>query len=303
MTAPRCILPGTVYLLTRCAVRQHFVFHPCEQRRMQAIFFYHLAVTSQRHGIRVMAACLMSSHYHIVLEDVRGVLPKFVHDFGQSLADTTQPFRRWSGQVMEKGPASYVALPSLKAIVDECAYILANPTAAGAVRYSKDWPGARTRVADVGCGVVETSIPPFRRANKTWPEVATLQYQTPKCVSETMSADELQEAIDARVSELEREAWASHKRDGRGFQGAARACRVSTDKRGVSGEGEPSLNPRFAARDASVLRRAIEAWRKFRQAYDEALAAWRQGNTDVEFPCGTWKMRVLHHANCAPSVA
>ncbi len=57
-----------------------------------------------------------------------------------------------------EGP-SYVELCTPRAVVDEAAYTLANPTAAGLVRFSNEWPGVRTRVSDIGERTVTVERP------------------------------------------------------------------------------------------------------------------------------------------------
>ncbi len=66
-TPPRQILPGTAYLVTRRSAQREFLLKPTELTT--AIFKYVLAVAAQRSGVRLHAACVLSSHYHLVLTD------------------------------------------------------------------------------------------------------------------------------------------------------------------------------------------------------------------------------------------
>jgi hypothetical protein len=45
-----------------------------------------------------------------------------------------------------------------------------------------------------------------------------------------------------------------------------------------------------------ALLRQVAQLRAWREAYRAAFVAWRSGRRDVEFPPGTWKMRVVHGA-------
>ena len=56
---------------------------------------YCLAYAAKRHGIVVHAACLMSTHAHEVITDLRGVYPKFLETFHRNLAVCTKAFRGW----------------------------------------------------------------------------------------------------------------------------------------------------------------------------------------------------------------
>ena len=64
MTAPRSIVPGHTYLLTRRCSERRFFLRPDE--RTTGIFLYCLAEAAERFGIRVLAWMAMSNHYHAV---------------------------------------------------------------------------------------------------------------------------------------------------------------------------------------------------------------------------------------------
>ena len=55
------------------------------------------------------------------------------------------------------------------------------------------------------------------------------------------------------------------------------------------------INPRIACRDKWKRIERIRQRQAFLSQYRHALALWREGNTDVVFPAGTYWMR--HHAN------
>src|SRR5690606_37439422 len=93
---------------------------------------------------------VMSNHYHAIVHDPSGDITVFTEAFHGLLTKATQALRGWQGSVFDGGKPSYVELLTVNAIVDETAYALANPTAAGLVRYSKDWPGVRTRISEIG---------------------------------------------------------------------------------------------------------------------------------------------------------
>jgi hypothetical protein len=53
---------------------------------MEQAYWYCLAYAGKLHGVLVHAACLMSTHSHEVITDVRGEYPKFLQAFHRYLA-------------------------------------------------------------------------------------------------------------------------------------------------------------------------------------------------------------------------
>src|SRR5574340_1339961 len=76
MTAPRQVLPGTIYLVTRRCSERRFFLKP--SKLTNAIFLYVLAVAAERYRIAVHAFCVLSNHYHLLVTDPDARLPAFV---------------------------------------------------------------------------------------------------------------------------------------------------------------------------------------------------------------------------------
>jgi putative transposase len=86
MTRPRIVDPGATLALSRRTTRRHFLLHPDEARHMEQVYWYCLAYAAKLHGVLVHAACLMSTHCHEVITDVRGEYPNGRHRSGEALA-------------------------------------------------------------------------------------------------------------------------------------------------------------------------------------------------------------------------
>jgi len=305
MTQPRQIAPGKTYLITRRTTRRYFIFRPDADGRMQNIFWYCLGVTAGEFGVLVHSATLMSSHPHIVLTDVRGVLPDFLREFHRLLANATKCHRGWPEEVFSANNTNVVELLSANAIVAECGYVIANPVAAGAVRRADEWPGATVAAGDIGRRVVAARRPSayFCGDNPRWPQTVELPITMPRQIIEQLgSADAGRDAIAREGGRREHAAWNDARLHGRGFCGARRSMSLAITSRGSGWESVGSRKPAFASAGDHVLARlAAQGVRGFRRAYREALELWRCGATAVVFPAGTWLMRVLHHATCEPS--
>lgn len=271
---------------------------------MAQIFWYCLGVAAQEFHVTIHAAVLMSTHPHTSVTDNEGNLPDFRRRFHRLLAMCTKAFRGWPEEVFNKSQAGEHELLTPEAMVRNLAYLIANPVLAGAVRYAKDWPGAKTLARDIGTRVIRVVRPAFYLdpANPYWPDVVEIRLEMPEMLIEHYgSVEKAQLAIEAEVKRLEREALRRSKAQGRPFAGARRVLRTKHTARASSHEEFGSLSPQFAAGgDADAARSAIQRLRAFNAAYDIALERWTAGDREARFPHGTWWMRVHHGVRCHP---
>ncbi len=78
MAHPRRIIAGETYLVTRRCYQRTFRLRPCPDTNR--VFLYCLALAAKSTGVLIHAACVMSNHHHLVVTDVRGVLPDFLRE-------------------------------------------------------------------------------------------------------------------------------------------------------------------------------------------------------------------------------
>ncbi len=271
---------------------------------MEQIYWYCLAYAAKLHGVVVHAACLMSTHAHEVITDVRGVYPKFLQTFHRNLALCTKALRGWPDEVFDKRSSGVHALLTSDALIESIAYVIANPVAAGAVRYAKDWPGAQTLPAHVGTRIVRVTRPKhyFDPNSPEWPEELELRLEMPVALQLDYGSALARERIAERVRDKQHQVWNEAKRSGRPFVGPRRVLKVAHTKRAKSYEVFGSLNPQFAASGhRGAATEAVKRIRAFRAQYHGALAKWTIGDRSACFPVGTWWMRVWHGARCGPA--
>ena len=303
MTRRRIIEPGTVWALSRRTTRRHFLLNPDEARQMEQAYWYCLGYAAELHGVLVHAGCLMSTHSHEVVTDVRGELPRFLQTFHRLLALTTKAFRGWPEEVFNKRSSGAHALLTPEATLEALAYLIANPVEALAVRYAKDWPGAHTLPRHIGARTVKARRPKhyFDPDNAAWPEEIELALEMPAALECDYGTELAQERIAQRVRQREHQAWHKAKRTGISFVGRRRVLRLAPTKRARSYEAFGSVDPQFAAAGhRGAATQAVKRLRLFNAQYDQALGAWSAGNRTVRFPTGTWWMRVCHGARCGP---
>ena len=296
VTAPRQVLAGTTYLVTRRCSERRFFLRPSEVTN--AIFLYALAVVAQRYRIAVHAFCVLSNHFHLVATDPYAELPAFMRDFCSLVARATNAsLGRWEGFWASETSYSAVTPASPDDVVAKVAYVLANPVASALVQTGRDWPGVWTGPAQVGSAKLTAARPKvFFSPDGDMPESATLVLAVPPGFA---SAREFQDRVAVATAELE----ARHRREiaeaGRSFLGRARVLAQKWYARPAPGEPRRTLKPRVAARDKWKRIEALTRLSGFLRAYREALAQLRAGVRDVLFPPGTYKLRVEHDVRCA----
>jgi REP element-mobilizing transposase RayT len=294
MTAPRQVLAGAIYLVTRRCTQRQFLLRP--SAITNGVFLYVLALAARRFGVRVHAFCVLSNHYHLVVTDPHAQLPAFSQYLDSLVARALNAsLGRWEAFW---APASYsaVALSSPTDVADKAAYVLANPAAAGLVRRGREWPGLWSAPESIGGGPLRAIRPAtFFRGDGYLPERVELELTAPPGFQ---SAEEFRDQVASALAALEERARRDREAEGRGVVGVARVLAQKPTARPASGEPRRALNPRIAARDKWKRIEALSRLVEFLVDYREAWRARRAGATGVLFPAGTYLMRVAHGAAC-----
>jgi REP element-mobilizing transposase RayT len=301
VSQPRQILPQVTYLITRRTIFRHMLLRPDE--RMTQILLYLLAVFARRDNMQVHAFCAMSTHIHLVVTDLEGNLPRFLHSFNRVVALCTKALRHWPSVVWDKSPTSVVRLESRAAFVEKIAYVIANPVAARLVRFAHQWPGATVFAGESGTLEIRADRPEIYLDpnSPNWPEQAILPVVLPPGI-EPDEAPAFHRQVAAEIARIEQHAQAEMRQQRRSFPNARDLCTVAPQKRATSAEPAVERNPTFAPgrNQVEVGRRAASALKTFRWLYRRALERWRDRERDVVFPAGTWWMRVFHGAAVHP---
>jgi REP element-mobilizing transposase RayT len=295
VTAPRQVLPGTTYLVTRRCSERRFLLRP--SKTTNRIFLYVLAVAAKRFRIRIHAFCVLSNHFHIVLTDPDANLPAFSQYLDSLVARAINAsMGRWESFW---APNSYsaVALLDPDAVVEKIAYVLANPAAAGLVRHGRAWPGLWSDPRQIGGGVIQAERPAvFFLEDGAMPRAASLELSCP-------AGFESVEAFTQRLLDslrlAEDRAAPNLAADNRSFAGVARVLAQKPTARPAPGEPRRGLRPRVASRNECKRIEALGRLAEFACAYREALLRWRKGIRDALFPPGTYLLRLAHGVRCA----
>ena len=295
MTAPRQILGGTTYLVTRRCSERRFFLHPSAE--CTGTFRYVLAVAAARYQIDLHAFCVMSNHFHLVVTDPHARLPDFHRYLDGLVARATNAcLGRWEA-FWDPDSYSAVRLEDAEAVLDKMAYVLANPVAAGLVRRGSEWPGLWSDPGLIGGEPVLADRPgAFFRKDGPMPSVARLALIRPP----GFEADEaFVERLRQRIQDDEDRVAARLADEGRTFLSAPAVLAQDPVDGPKSREPRRRTDPRVATRNVERRVAALQRLRDFARSYREALDAWTEGARDVLFPHGTWLMRVRHAAPCA----
>ncbi len=294
MTAPRYVVPGAQYLLTRRCSERRFFLRP--SKAVNDLLRYVLAVAAERYGVILHAFCVLSNHVHVVLTDARGNLPAFERYLDSLVARSINALHgRWES-FWAPGSYSAVALLSHEDVLAKCAYVLANPVAAGLVRHGSEWPGLWSHPNEIGAGPVVVRRPKhFFREDGPMPETAALELVCPPGFEST---EAFRHQLIAAVTALEDEVASDMASHGRSFRGVRRILAQNPEDRPTSGEPRRELNPRIAGRDKWKRIEAISRLKSFLHDYRLAWLAFRRGIRDVLFPQGTYWMRITYAVRC-----
>jgi REP element-mobilizing transposase RayT len=296
MTAPRQILPGTRYLLSRRCSERRFFLKP--SKALNDVVAYVLAVAAERYGVVIHGFCVLSNHFHCVLTDARGNLPAFEQYLDSLVARSINAlYGRWES-FWAPGSYSAVTLSSAEDVLSKLAYVLANPTTAGLVRRASEWPGLWSGPHRIGAGPVLVRRPEhFFRASGPMPVTTALELVCPPGFE---SVDAFRRQLAAAVTALEDAAARDLASQGHSFLGARRVLAQKPGARPAAGEPRRRLNPRVAGRDKWKRIEAISRLKSFLGEYRAAWLSFTRGVRDTIFPPGTYWMRVAYGVRCAP---
>ena len=288
--------------ITRRVLQRMFRLTPT--KKTTGIIIYLLAVLSQKYGIDIYAACAMSNHWHAVLSGLINDLPNFTRDFHSMTArhinaqygDTEA---LWNGsqtsQVWTEGPED-----TLGKIV----YTKGNVVAAGCVEYGHQWRGLCGAFGDEPITVKRPRG--FLReiedenGEELWPAEATLTFARPPGFDH-LDDDKLAALIQEKVLEAEATARRHIYDQGREFIGMRAVMSQSRYGRPRSRQARGRISPRVACKDKWRRIERLQANKQWLIDYKASLERYNAGERDVEFPYGTYLMRVRHNVNVAPA--
>jgi REP element-mobilizing transposase RayT len=132
----RAELEGSIYHITQRGNRRQAIFESDYERRF---FLEELEVTAERYGWRWLIYCLMTNHYHLVVEIDAPTLGDGMRRFGSVHAQMFNRRRSTNGHVFQERYGSVLVRTDAQ-FVQLLRYVALNPVAAGLCADPMDWP-------------------------------------------------------------------------------------------------------------------------------------------------------------------
>ncbi len=131
--------PGQYYLITTRCHQARFFLRPDKKLNL-AVLEWLTRAQRQFPELRVLGACVMSNHLHLVVHDQEGQLAAWASYFLGNLARAVNRLRERTGVCFNR---RYSAEPILddEALADRLVYTITNPVKAGLCSRAEEWPG------------------------------------------------------------------------------------------------------------------------------------------------------------------
>lgn len=291
MSRPRQIKKGRCWLLTRRCEGRKFSLHP--DADTNEAFTFCLAESAKRTEIEVIGYVAMSNHYHAVVRDPQGQMPKFLEHLNKFTARVLNKKLKRTGILWEAEPAGAAHLVQDSDVMRKLVYTLVNPVASDLVDRVADWPGACSYSASLSGGTIEVNRPRFYFSKRgRLPEQLSLKLARPPGFSH-LTEEDWARYLEAKVTR--REAQLRRKRFWLGRKVLGREAILATSPLDVPKTPEPPcrLRPEVACKDRRRRIRALKDLKAFRLAHEAARLKLQAKELDVIFPYGTYKMRLM----------
>ncbi len=290
MTAPRQILEGQYYMVTRRTLLRTFFLRPHPD--VNRMFEYCLAEAAARSGIELIAWCAMSNHYHAVIYDPDGRVPEFIERFHKMLAKALNVHYDRTESIWSRAQTCLTRLVTLEDVFDAVVYVLTNPAAAHLVEDIAHWPGSSSW-SRMGRAAKTVRRPlGYFCAEGRMPKTVELKVVAPRGLrSETYAQwiARIREAVKTKQGALAEE----RRKNKRGVLGCKAVLAMRPSDAPSTKAPRSKLHPNLACKDRARMREERAALKNFRHKYREMLLRLRDRSGRVDFPEGTYRLRLL----------
>ena len=281
----------------RCSLRKFFL---APGKRTNQAVVYCFALACQRYDMVPLWLMVMSNHYHAGVHDKHGCYPEFLRYFHSLLARCINcHLNRWENfWSTEQSGALHLA--DANAVLEKQVYSLCNAVKDHFVDRAHLWPGFCSYSAQLADQPVAADRPEwFFRELGNLPKHIELRFSRPlefAHLSHEQWADQLRDAVEA----AEREAAKERKEKDIPLLGRKAVRRQSPFSCPKSCVDRRVLRPRLATKNKWLRIELLTRDRRFQQRYRQALSRRRSGELDVQFPYGSYKLRLLGLVRCEP---
>ena len=289
----RPVLPGqTVKITIRCRDGELLMAIKKNPELARQIFGYLLGVALQRYGLLFHGGSQQCSHHHLDVTDSKGKRPSFKRFLHGFLARAFNSIHGRSGSFFERSGSWDTEWDSDEEMFD-LVYTDTNSVKHGQVEDSEDWP----YFTSAGWKFGETrtferpDIPFFDLGETDWPDSVSITRVRPSTLAH-LTDEEASSLLEARVREQEATLLAKHRAEGRPIRGVQKVRADSWKKsrgRALRAKTKASRVASSCRWKKAAMEQRDRVWEnEYGLAYEDLLA----GKRNVEFPYGTWWMRV-----------
>jgi hypothetical protein len=288
-------------MLTRRCKGRKYRLRPSPETNQIIEYAYGYAAMVTRADVYAITA--MSTHPHDDFTDTEGRLPDFARIARRIIATCLAKTQNIPGPVFcRESRGSVVRLTSLAAMVEQLAYVIANPVTSFACKKPEQWRGVW--VNSLGKCARRRIVQRPKVLGEAYPESVVLEVTWPRALVEEYGEEGTRQMVERRVEELCAEARQKAEERGRTIPRPDAAERLDPNDSPSTPAPTSFTAPTWAARgDTEAARRARRERRAFMEAYRAAWKAWKERDAEtsaIEFPCGTYWMRVVHACATAP---
>ena len=298
-TPPVFYPPGAIIMSSRRTSERRAFLKPTNDV-IQA-YSYCLGYLVEKHGLLLHGANLVMTHDHKLVTDPHGDrLPHFNRDFNSLVARCLNcHYGRWEHFWAPGGPGDLEVAPFPEDVIDKLAYVLTNPVKDGLIERTTKWPALIGHPAFLGRQEIRVRRPDwFFSPDGEMPDWVTLRPVLPRVRG--LNEEEVRRLLLERCGQVESDAARRREVAGRPVLGVKRAKRRSHLAIPSTKATRRNLKPTVACKNGRLRALYLE-YRKARDArHREALAEFRAGRRDVQFPVGIWLLPVLNGCERAP---
>ncbi|MCC6620479.1 MAG: hypothetical protein IT385_04450 [Deltaproteobacteria bacterium] len=288
---------GRYWFVTRRALGRQFFLKP--EPWVRELFAYATARAARETGTRVIGGVCMSSHYHLVVFDPTGDLPRFVQLLNELVARAGNAEWGRGDYFFESPGPHYLPLLTAEAIEEMLVYALANPCEARLVARSRAWGGWQTRPEELAMAweVSRPGITFFSERSRA-PESERLELHMPETHAH-LGAEGFRARIARRLKAREDELIAEH---GGRCLGMDKVLSFHWSETALVHETFRTTKPKAktgrVGHAKEVHAEYAAALEVFWSAHREAYELMRSGRPAV-FPYGSYYWRVFGGQACA----
>jgi len=281
MRLVRWLQPGTVWLITNRCERETFLLEPSEKVNELVGGWLARALERYGDGIEVYGFSFMSNHFHILLRDNKGQLPKVMWYFQTNLAkEVNRVLGRPTGRVFGRRYDTKQIEDELP-FLGRLAYVLCNPVKHGLVKRASHWHGLSSLDASLSGEPMRfrlldrTALHNALRGGKPvkredFVRTHTIRLAVPPMLAES-SDDEQREMVADLVAAFEEGRLGKTEADD-GERARRRSARRTDRPRAPSFQRRRAVVAETAEREAEVM----DAWKWTTNSYHECFDGFRR---------------------------